>query len=208
MNNQELMIANMMEKVKKVGTDNNGGKPIPKYIMAMFNEFSKGVIDIVSTLNWVDLKIKDDEIHECKEQISSLSEETVKSDRVISQLKKDNVELQYQADAVSQYTRRENIKITGIPYDPEETQEKLIDIVKSISQHIGAPINEDDISVIHRLQTRNDSVNSTNDGRSSCAPNIIIKVVRRNKKINLFEKKVAYVHHRIQTTQMQPSMRT
>ena len=123
------MIANMMEKVKKVGTDNNGGKPIPKYIMAMFNEFSKGVIDIVSTLNSVDLKIKDDEICECKEQISSLSEETVKSDRVISQLKKDNVELQYQADAVSQYTRRENIKITGITYDPEETQEKLIDIV-------------------------------------------------------------------------------
>ena len=49
--------------------------------------------------------------------VSDLKIEFEAKDKIISQLSDDTVELQYQADSSSQYNRKDNIKITGVPYE-------------------------------------------------------------------------------------------
>lgn len=54
----------------------------------------------------------------------------------------------YDSDALEQYTRRDNIRITGIP---EEAGEDVISKVLEIANDIKAKVKIDDISIAHRV---------------------------------------------------------
>lgn len=115
--------------------------------------------------------------------VSSLSKqvvETVKSQYeesgVIADLK-NQIKLQtYQLDRMEQYTRRENIRITGIPYeDGEDTTEKVI----KTAREIGVTLTREDVSVSHRVGRTNQEAQRP----------IIARLSRREKKVELMKNK-------------------
>ena len=139
-------------------------------------------------------KFKQDEVKKLQDQvvgqgvkISELTKEKNKlikdnedKDKLILDLQNDKVELQNQTDASNQYVRRDNFKITGVPYREDEN---LIEVVQSVTRHIGREIAESEISDIHRLP------NNQTDTNGSSAPGIIIRVNRRRVKHEIMDKK-------------------
>ena len=96
-------------------------------------------------------------------------------DEIISQLDKNMTEQQFQTDNIGQYNRRDNIKIIGVPYTADEN---LIEIAQNIATHIGVNVDNNAISAIHRLPTKDDSI---------AAPSIIMRLNRRTIKHELMD---------------------
>lgn len=61
---------------------------------------------------------------------------------------------EYGQDALEQYTRRENLRITGLPEVEDESTDTLIESVKSLGEAIAVNISDSDVSAIHRLGRR------------------------------------------------------
>ena len=173
-----------MVAVEQVGKDNTTGKNgVSKLFLAMIRESMTQVA-----------KFKQDEVKKLEDQvagqgvkISELTKEKNKlikdnedKDKLILDLQNDKVELQNQTDASNQYVRRDNFKITGVPYREDEN---LIEVVQSVTRHIGREIAESEISDIHRLP------NNQTDTNGSSAPGIIIRVNRRRVKHEIMDKK-------------------
>ena len=173
-----------MVAVEQVGKDNTTGKNgVSKLFLAMIRESMTQVA-----------KFKQDEFKKLQDQvvgqevkISELTKDKIKlikdnedKDKLILDLQNDKVELQNQTDASNQYVRRDNFKITGVPYREDEN---LIEVVQSVTRHIGREIAESEISDIHRLP------NNQTDTNGSSAPGIIIRVNRRRVKHEIMDKK-------------------
>ena len=193
--------------IEQVGLLNNNNKALPKYIMAIQKESLKQTHLILSqaydtklqeALQQKDIEYKNELQEKLNERdtehskvVSDLKIELKAKDKIVLQLSDDTVELQYQADSSSQYNRKDNIKITGVPY---EQGENLMQILKDITQHIGREITDQDISDIHRVNPQTESNGGTNR-----IPNIIVRVNRRTVKHDIFAKKRhlrAYPHPR------------
>ena len=79
------------------------------------------------------------------ELICERDEKINKLEKQVSQLKNENSELRQMIDDVSQYNRRDNLKIIGVPYKKDED---VVKIVKDITKHTtGEDLNESEISV-------------------------------------------------------------
>ena len=117
-------------------------------------------------------------------QITDLKDQLSSRDATLADIIKDKNEIQHQVDAVSQYNRRDNVKITGVPYAEGEN---LVEIVNDIAQHIGA--SAPDASTIHRIFTKDDTVVTTASGRRTKHPSIIMRMVRRTSKFELMDKR-------------------
>ena len=162
----------------------NGGKQILKYLPGMlktvFNgaynlacehfesKQSKEVSEFKQTI--FDQNITIDSL---KGEVRNLTVTLEAKDKVIS-------ELQDTTDASGQYNRRDNFKIMGVP---QQDDENLFEIAKSVTKHIGREISETEISDIHRLPSPN-TTNSTNN-----VPGIIVRVNRRTIKQDILDKK-------------------
>ena len=180
-------IAEIVSAVNKVGVANNSGKVVPKYILAMFEELTSqftNARDEQSVKHAQELKLRDTQVSDLNDKliqrdevISKLQKDQTDRDVIISQRDKDITELQFHTDSLGQYNRRENIKITGVPYNANEN---LTEIVQSISNHIGVTVDNHSISTIHRLPPKHGS---------SDVPNIIMRVSRRSIKHELMDKK-------------------
>jgi len=81
--------------------------------------------------------------------------------------------LEDRLDNLEQYTRRNNIVISGIPLLKDEDTNEL---VKSCSQAVGVNLAEE-IDTCHRLPTKN----------GKC-PNIVVRLLRRTTKGNIIQK--------------------
>ena len=108
-------------------------------------------------------------------------------DAVIADLKKELRVYRNENDALGTYNRRENLKIVGVKY---EVGENTNEIVKDICKLAGREIKDEDISTSHR----NGSTNSTpvtnipdQTNRALRNPDIIVRFVRRDVKIGVFE---------------------
>ena len=63
--------------------------------------------------------------------------------------------LQYKADEIEQSTRRENLRISGLPEaDGDETEDQLIAKVCDVAEKAGVDVSERDVSTCHRLGKR------------------------------------------------------
>ena len=107
----------------------------------------------------------------------------------ITKLESEARELRQQIDNVSQYNRRDNLKILGVPYNEAEN---VIDIVKKIALHTtGEALEDSEISVAHRLMSKNDKDDQnntdTNGSRKKTTPSSIVKFSRRNTKTKIFD---------------------
>ena len=173
--------------VEKAGILANGNKPLPKFFMASMKE-------VLLHSNKSPNPDHEQEVSSLKEYISTLEGnistlegkltalEGVLSDKdkTISKLSKDTEELQNQTDASNQYNRRDNIKITGVPFTQDEN---LNEIIKDISKHIGREVAEHEISDAHRIHVPAETSGGVR------IPTIICRLNRRTVKYDLFAKK-------------------
>ena len=102
----------------------------------------------------------------------------------IDKLEAENADLRFGVDSASQYSRRENLKITGVPYEKDEN---LRDVAKHIYKHkTGEDLDDTDIIVVHRMgvpkteqQNRNQTAGSVRQDKPS---NIIVRYTVRDIK--------------------------
>ena len=96
-----------------------------------------------------------------KRQIKEIEEE-------INKLGNDGFNVEVKLDELQQYARRDCLEITGIPVVPNESPALL---VKEMSEIMGVSLNENDISIAHRLPP-------PKKGKDR----LIVKFTRREKK--------------------------
>ena len=70
----------------------------------------------------------------------------------VTNLETKVVDLRDQLDAASQYNKRDNLKIVGVPYNKDEDLDK---IVKDVMRQNDVELKDEDISIKHRLHTSN-----------------------------------------------------
>ena len=104
-----------------------------------------------------------------------------------SELRSSVNELKYLKDAyddLEQYTRRECLKIKGIPLPTRSKREDTNNIVIKVADKVGVRIVEEDISVSHRLPM---SKSYKGQGRTTQTAPIIVKFVRRDIKEKFYK---------------------
>ena len=120
----------------------------------------------------------EDKLNETK---SHYEVELDKCRKEISELRADQRKLLFEMDAQSQYNRSDNIKIHNVKYSPTEDTNSII---KDLGKYAGVPIKDEDISITHRLVSKEELLKLT---PSSKIPPIIAKFNRRDIKSKLLE---------------------
>lgn len=113
----------------------------------------------------------------CEERLNEIPDSTVAAHQhvtpVVAPLQKQRQA--FDIDRLEQYSRRENVRIRGIPCnDGEDTTKLVLDLAKEC----GVEMSKNDISTSHRLQAKNNST----------AP-VIVRFVRKEMKIELMRAK-------------------
>ena len=103
-----------------------------------------------------------------KRQIKEIKED-------INKLGNDGFNVEVKLDELEQYARRDCLEITGIPVVPNDSPALL---VKEMSEIMGVNLNENDISIAHRLpQTK------------KVKDRLIVKFTRREKRDEIYSKR-------------------
>ena len=187
----------IMSAIDKVGADNGLGKQNRQAVMAMIRKYHTEVNQThVSKVNELEEKVTEltssnQALTESNKALTVsnqaltesnkvLTESLQAKDTIIDKLQKDTCDLQDQTDASSQYNRRDNFKITGVPHN---NGEDLLAIIKEATKHIGREIDEKEISDFHRLPKQSSGSGDTN------TPPIIVRVNRRCVKHEILGKK-------------------
>lgn len=105
--------------------------------------------------------------------ISKLKAENAECKSKIEELSNQNRMLSEQVNELEQYSRIDNIIISGVPYEPNEN---IQEIVTSIAKNLEVEINEHDINAVHRLSANKDKI-----------PSIIVRLNSRMKKQKLIQ---------------------
>ena len=188
----EEKINQALSKIEARALESNAGKPLPKYWLpsmrenliqsAILAEEEKQILKIKINDLTNQVSTQDKEICELKQnnedltsKVSTLTKDNENKDKTITELRNETSELKHQADSSSQYNRRDNFKITGVVVKADEN---LVEIVKSVTKHIGREIKEEEISDLHRLPASEGSI-----------PGIICRVNRRTVKHEILNKK-------------------
>ena len=77
--------------------------------------------------------------------------ETKLSD-VMQIVEKDRIDAIIANDRNESYTRKDSLRISGIPHEPNETNQELEDKIIHIANQAGVQLSRDEISVTHRLK--------------------------------------------------------
>lgn len=103
-------------------------------------------------------------------------------DQALAKAERSNLLLRYEIDRLEQYQRRETVKITGIE---EKEDENIEHVVTKLFNDIGADIETEDISAVHRNGSK------AKIGVAKKPRPILVKFTSRKKKALLMLKKKA-----------------
>ena len=103
-----------------------------------------------------------------KSQIKEIKED-------INKLGNDGFNVEVKLDELEQYARRDCLEITGIPVVPNDSPALL---VKEMSEIMGVNLNENDISIAHRLPPT-----------KKLKDRLIVKFTRREKRDEIYSKR-------------------
>lgn len=118
---------------------------------------------------------------------SALKEENSKLKRQLATIHNELETLKFNCDEQEQYNRRECLEIHGIPtMEKEDTN----DIITKVGSLINVKIEPNDISVSHRLPTKN------KDRKDNIKP-IIVKFTRRDVRDQLYSSRRLLKDHTI-----------
>lgn len=81
-------------------------------------------------------------------QMNNLEQENSHLKKQFSHLQNENAELKLRVEELEQYTRKDNVLISGIPYS---TQENLREKVRYLADKMGVKLAEQEINTTHRL---------------------------------------------------------
>lgn len=118
---------------------------------------------LTESINFYGNKIDDfqKELNTFKESVKTIN--TLEVD--VSSLKAENKSLKLEIEALQQYSRLNNVEITGVP---EKLNENVISIVKAIGDVLGAPVCASDIDAIHRVRSFSKGVPHEENGIRNC----------------------------------------
>ena len=130
-------------------------------------------------------KVKENFEAELNKKDKYYEAELAKKDKTISELSKKSRANTFNLDALNQYTRSENIKLHGIEYT---TGENTNQILKDVGKYCGVEIKDSDISITHRLMSKEEMEKQINPAnRDTKVPVIIARLNRRDIKTKLME---------------------
>jgi len=99
-------------------------------------------------------------------------------------LQKRNCDDEIKIDELEQYDRRQNLELEGVPVTDDED---LVQVTVDLAQKMDVKLNEEDISIVHRLplrqrpgRTRSSSSNTTKH------PTIIVRFISRLKRNEMY----------------------
>ena len=135
------------------------------------DELDNTVKEMSVSLSFLSDKYDDlyQKVKQLEEQNKEIVEESTRLKQEIIILSQNVATKKDIVDNLHQYSRRDCLKITGIPEFPQENTDKII---KDLGSIIGVNIR-DDISVSHCLPV-------SNSGKKNTNPAIIVKFVRRH----------------------------
>ena len=163
-------------------------KEVPSYLMACFKALTNELLDREDTKRQeLKCEIKAEMRAEFQGKLDEKDAKIAEMDATISELTKKVRQNHFILDSQAQYARSENIKIHGIEYDQgEDTNE----IVKNVFKYCGVSITDNDISVSHRMMSKEKM--DTEITPANChtkIPAIIARVSHRDFKSKLQEAK-------------------
>ena len=162
--------------------DDTATKEIPPYIIAMFNTV---ITNHKERQDNATQEIKEYFEAELDKKHTYYEAELAKKDKTISELSKKSRANTFNLDALNQYTRSENIKLHGIEYT---TGENTNQILKDVGKYCGVEIKDSDISITHRLMSKEEMEKQINPAnRDTKVPVIIARLNRRDIKTKLME---------------------
>ena len=135
-----------------------------------FDEIEKSQNFILKKYDTVVSTIKDVKEHNegVKSQIKEIKED-------INKLGNERFNVEVKLDELEQYARRDCLEITGIPVVPNDSPALL---VKEMSEIMGVNLNENDISIAHRLPPT-----------KKVKDRLIVKFSRREKRDEIYSKR-------------------
>jgi hypothetical protein len=90
-------------------------------------------------------------------------------------LKKTNEELRLRVDDLEQYSRNNNVEITGIPETP---QEDVMAVVRAVGEKLKMEVVPDDFEAVHRVPTQSQTMPKP----------ILVRFLRRRRKEEMIAK--------------------
>ena len=147
-------------------------------------EQSEEINDLKRSVNFISDKL--DEILKSKREISEILSLVKKLEKINAEKDEKIRDLQSRVDNLEQYSRMENIIISGLrttpdahlQHTPGENDALEENVLALFNKQMDVPITKNDISVCHTLRRRsNDSINDNNQQRD-----IIVRFVSRRSK--------------------------
>lgn len=134
----------------------------------------------MSKLDTFEDKLED--MRKCVEYVSNFFDNFTEQ---IDDLRRENTDLRHQLNTayneindLQQYTRRNNIEISGIDEKQDEDTDK---IVMSVAAAVGVNISQSDIDISHRLPRRSDQANKPSP--------IIVRFTRRTVRNKIYQQR-------------------
>lgn len=144
-----------------------GAETATKGLEAILNE----IRNEISSVKDIVTKTREDFI-EVRAQIGRLEEENVFLKDEVKRLDNAGVLVEDRVIELEKYSRKNNVIISGIPYDKEENVESIVHVV---AREAKVKLREFDICAAHRLHARNK------------VPDIIVKFLCNEKKNELIK---------------------
>ena len=171
-------IFNKLTSIKSSLSTNNQ-QIVPTLIKLFGDLHSKMLTAFDSKLEDVVARIEEKFSNIIQEKDAKIEELTVTN----SNLREQVVDLDEKLDALNAYSRKDTIIVSGDLPPPVLNEDSNSVVRELLAQKFpSVPIDEKDISVAHRLQQKRARNNGTTP-----PPNIVVKLVRRNLKIQLIK---------------------
>ena len=113
-------------------------------------DFVKGLKDALCDPSVIGL-LKEQICLPLLKEIEGLCSDLAKKDESIGQLHKKVCELELKCDEIEQYSRRNNVRIFGLPEKPEEKLLKDLPDFINKELHVSPPVKSEDICRTHRI---------------------------------------------------------
>lgn len=108
-------------------------------------------------------------------RLDKMEKQNEEDRRELERIREENSDLNRRIEELEQYSRKNNIIISGIPKKEMEREEELMERVKEIAEKLKVKLETHDICALHRLPTR----------KKTEQPPVIVKLNSIIKKNNL-----------------------
>ena len=102
----------------------------------------------------------------------------------MTDLQKKNNDKEFKLDELEQYDRRQNLEFAQVPYHEGEN---VTQIVLDLDSKLEVKLDNEDISIAHRLPQKKRSATNNGGSQKSAHPAIIARFVSRDKRNKLYE---------------------